>query len=86
MGAETTNRVKSTPKNRISISISKDVQSRLEEIGEQYGLKISHMLERAARYYLADIEDLEIAYWRYENPKGERISGEEAKRIFGVED
>lgn len=85
MGTETANRVKSSPKNRISISISKDVQKRLEEIGEQYGLKISNMLERAARYYLADIEDFEIAYWRYENPKGERISGEEAKRIFGVE-
>ena len=73
-------------KNKVTISISSEVRKKLEKIGEQYGLKLSNMIERAARYYLADIEDIEIAHFRYTHPEGEPLSGEDVKSMFGVED
>lgn len=72
-------------KNRVTISMSNDVKCKLEKIGQQYGLKLSDMVERAARYYIEEMEDLEIAQYRYTHPEGERISGEEVKRMFGGE-
>ena len=72
-------------KTKVTISISDEVRKKLEKIGEQYGLKLSNMIERAARYYISDFEDMEIAHFRYTHPEGERISGEDVKRIFGVE-
>lgn len=71
-------------KDRVAISISHETKNKLEKIGEQYGLKLSNMVERAARYYIEEIEDIELAHYRYTHPEGERIGGEEAKRIFGV--
>ena len=71
-------------KNKVTISISKDVYDRLTGIGMQYGLKISNMLERSARYYLAEFEDLEEALHRSRNEK-EHLSLEETRKFIGME-
>jgi len=72
-------------KRRVTISISGEVSDKLLKIGGQYGLKLSHMIERAGRYYLAEFEDLEEALYRREHEK-ERMSLEDAKRYAGLED
>jgi len=72
-------------KNKISITISSDVKQRLEEIGSFYGLKISHMLERSARYYLAEFGDLEIALHRSQTEE-EEIDLKEAEHRLGLAD
>ena len=74
-----------TTKNRVTISIAKDVQERLLKIGEQYGLKLSHMLERSARYYLAEFADLEEALYRSQHEK-EHLTLEETKKFIGLDD
>ena len=75
---------KSTNKNRVTISISGDVKERLAKIGSQYGLKLSHMLERAARYYLAEFEDLEEALYRSKHEE-EHLTLEETKKFIGLD-
>lgn len=71
-------------KARVTISLHKDVRERLAKIGEQYGLKLSHMLERSARYYLAEFEDLEEALFRSKHEK-EHMSLEETKKFIGLD-
>lgn len=75
---------KTTKKNRVTISISGEVQKRLTKIGSQYGLKFSHMLERAARYYLAEFEDLEEALYRSKHEE-EHLTLEETKKFIGLD-
>lgn len=79
-------RKKSPPKERVSISISSEVATKLRKIGEQYGLGLSNMLERAARSYLEDFEDNVIAHYRYTHPEGENISIEDLKKELELED
>ena len=76
---------RSSNKNRVTISINEEVRERLSKIGSQYGLKLSHMLERAARYYLAEFEDLEEALYRSKHEE-EHLTLEETKKFIGLED
>ncbi|MFC1725589.1 hypothetical protein ACFL4T_08170 [candidate division KSB1 bacterium] len=71
-------------KNRVTISISGDVQERLEKVGSLYGLKLSNMLERSARFYLEEIEDMEIALHRTKHEK-EEMTLEEVKKELELE-
>ena len=73
------------PKSKVTISISHDVRKRLIEAGQEYGLKLSNMIERAARYYLAEIEDLEIAMWRTKNSEGEAMTHEQVGKAIGLD-
>lgn len=68
-------------KARLTITIKENVRDELMKIGNQNGLKISNMIERAAEYYLADRKSLEIAKRRAEDPKGVYIDAEEAERL-----
>ena len=72
------------PKNRVTISISEDVQKRLEKVGSLYGLKLSNMLERSARFYLEEIEDLETALQRSKYEK-EEMTLDEVKKGLGLD-
>lgn len=67
-------------KARVTVTIDRTIKSGLEEIGGRYGLKLSQVLERAAGYYLSEIRDFEIAKSRLENPHGEWIDADEARR------
>ena len=72
-------------KERVSVSLSDEVTNRLRTIGEQYGLGLSNMLERAARLYLEDIDDNAIAHHRYLNERGDAISLEQVKKELGLD-
>ncbi len=72
-------------KNKVTISINKEVYERLSNIGIQYGLKFSNMIERSARYYLAEFEDLEEAFLRSKNEK-EHLTLEETKKFISLDD
>ena len=76
---------KSGVKSKVTISISGDVQAKMIAIGKEYGLKLSNMLERAARYYLAEIEDLETAQLRAENPEGTMMTHAEVRQSIGLD-
>jgi predicted DNA-binding protein len=69
-------------KTKISISIDRNVQKRLANIGEQYGLKLSNMIERAVRYYLEEMEDVELALERLNNPEGRAIPHDEFRKTL----
>lgn len=75
---------KSSNKSRVTISINAEVRERLLKIGSQYGLKLSNMLERAARYYLAEFEDLEEALYRSKHEE-EHLTLEETKKFIGLD-
>ncbi len=72
-------------KNKVTISINKEVYDRLSNIGKQYGLKFSNMIERSARYYLAEFEDLEEALHRSKHEK-EHLTLEETRKFIGMDD
>ncbi|MFC1561873.1 hypothetical protein ACFL4Q_02630 [candidate division KSB1 bacterium] len=72
-------------KKKASISINKDVYDRLTRTGMLYGLKFSHMVERSARYYLAEFEDLEEALHRSKHEK-EHLTLEETEKFIELED
>jgi len=65
------------PKRKVSVSLSDEAIKGLERIGVQYGLKLSNMLERAARYYLEEYEkissfnldDIQQSYIKVKIPK-----------------
>jgi len=73
------------PKRKVSVSLSDEAIKGLERIGVQYGLKLSNMLERAARYYLEEYEDIEIAYQRSKSGE-ETLSAEEARKYLELDD
>ncbi len=82
MRSERSLRRERIPKRKVAISINEAVHKRLMDIGEQYGLNFSNMIERAARYYLAEIEDLEIAMWRDQNREGEPMTHDEFRKTL----
>lgn len=82
MGNRSSVQRKRVPKRKVAISISGAVHERLMDIGAQYGLNFSNMIERAARYYLAEIEDLEIAMWRDQNREGEPMTHDKFRKTL----
>ncbi len=68
----------------IAVRLQKELNQRLSSLAARTGRSKSFYVKQALAYYLEDMEDIDLAVDRIENP-GERVSMEEAKRILDVE-
>ncbi len=65
-----------TKKVRSTISINENVHSKMKEVADNYGLGMSNIMERAARYYLEKYYYADVALKRYKEG-GETLTGDE---------
>lgn len=67
-------------KVRVSVTIDSDIKEKLSIIGKQYGLGLSHMIERSVRCYIQEIENIRITYERAQDFQFKKRRNNDANR------